>query len=342
LAEDCLSSPRWFPDRLDWHNRLVRLVPVRLETLRKSAFLDGRTPLHDPREAPQVVDLETFIAAHSRESPPDVGWIFHESFCGSTQLARILTVDGEALCLREPQILTDLASWRAALAADDETLFAATLRASVASLSQPWADSERIAIKPSNWANTIAAELLAVSRTPRAAYLKIAAEPFLVAVLRGGAERVRYVLNLHMHLAAARPALRAAIAAYLDPAQDEATSLMRHLAATHWMQRQLLGEIDAAAGSAAGFARLAFPGWLTDPLGGARAAGQALTLGISPDRLARSAASQAARHSKTRGDAYEAAREEQENTAIRASQGAAIADALGALEPFMSAERIAP
>ncbi|WP_374414749.1 hypothetical protein [Novosphingobium colocasiae] len=319
MPDALLSSPEWFPERIDWRNGLIRLLRVSRETLRDSAFLDGRTPLAAGGEA-QVIDLHRFVAA----VPPaahSVGWIFHEGFCGSTLLGRFLTVDDHALCLREPQVLVDLADWSAGLPAGDEPAFAAALHAVVAKLAQPWHDGERIAIKPSNWANPIAARLLAAVPGSAAVLAVIDAEPFIVAVLRGGRERIGFVLDLQRHLLLARPELGALFADVLAHPPDDPAALLRHLAATHAIQRRVLDELTVPE-------RLDFPHWLATAHETARHTAAALGLAIPAAALACQVDRASRTHSKTAHESYEPGRDADANATILRLHGAAIAEAI--------------
>lgn len=324
-----LSDPAWFPDRLDWPNRLIRLVRVERAVLATSAFLDGRTPLASASAASRVLTLREFVDGLG-ERRQDARWLLHESFCGSTLLARILTVDGEALCLREPQVLVDLANWRASPGFADAAGFAAATRAVVAKLAQRWPDGAPIAIKPSNWPNTIAGELLAASLRPRCAIIAITAEAFLVSVLRGGPARLRYVLELYDHFGRARPALARRVVDSLEPGDDGLAVALQHAAGAHWIQRALLDEAGAVAGQAP--EALAYPDWIADPPAAARRVAAALALPVSEDALLRSVRHHATAYSKDEGRTHDREAERSDDTRLRALHAEPIGRALGMLE----------
>lgn len=303
VADSVFHDPSWFPDRLDFQNKLLRLVPVERATMLRSAFLDGRTPLTTNPNAARVVPLRSFLAALT-EAPSFARWVLHESFCGSTLLARALTVPDQVSCLREPQILLDLSTWRQALAgAEDRALYQAAVRATVAKLSQRWPDGAPIVIKPSNWANTIAADLLAAARDTRAIVVQNTPQAFLIAVLRGGRDRLRYVLQLRAHLAAARPDL-AALAA--DTPGAAAGTLEEALALSvqcFWMQRMMLRDVVGSSGTQHNMLSLRFPDWLSAPLDNVVRAQHALGLSIPADATARAVACATLHYSKDNDNA---------------------------------------
>lgn len=330
MAQDRFSQPEWFPDRIDWQHGLIRLLRVSRDTLRDSAFLDGRTPLAASGAEAHVVELQQFVAAVP-PAPAGVGWIFHEGFCGSTLLARFLTVDGHCLCLREPQVLVDLADRRAALPDGDDPAFDAVLRAVVAKLAQPWRDGERIVIKPTNWANTIAVPLVAATPGARAVLAVSAVADFLVAVLRGGRERIGFMLDLERHIVQARPELAQAYAPILADAPGDPASLLRHLAAAHAMQRRLLDELERPA------LRLDFPAWTARAHDAAMRAADALGLAIPGEALARQVDRSARTHSKGSRQAYSPGQDAEANGAILHMHGAAIAQAIADVAALASA-----
>ena len=317
---DIFADPAWFPDRIDPGNRLVRLVRTSHHILASSAFLDGRTPLSIAGADPLIVGLDAFIE-HAPPAPP-MRWIFHESFCGSTLLARMLTIGGRSLCLREPQILVDLAMWRTTLGEADRTIYQAGVSATLAHLSRRWNPGEVIAIKPTNWINPEIAEFWAPTRGDRAAFVQIPAEDFLIAVLRGGRDRIAYTLRFYERAAESWPAIARIVEATMPAADDVMVRAAYLVVAAHWAQRCLLEA--ARAGSEPGKAiRIDFPDFLTRDAQVA-AVVACLGLDVSTEQRAFSIAVHLPHHAKQPDRPSPSASESRANDTIRTLHAAAI------------------
>lgn len=335
VVNGVFQDPSWFPDRIDWQAKLLRMIRVDHDTICGSAFLDGRTPLATEPKAVRIVPLRDLIDGIGDEIG-DARWIFHESFCGSTLLARALTIDNSALCLREPQVLLDFASWHAAgVTSADRTLYCAALRAIVAKLSQRWSDTALVVIKPSNWANTIAADLRAASAGGRAVAILTTAETFLVAVLRGGRERLRYVLELRNHMAMARPALAAAVADIPASESGTLTSAVSLAAQCFWMQRVILEETIRTRDDQQDMLTIQFPDWLAAPRDNVSRLQRGLGLRLSPATVAHSLARTLPRYSKgDNGVMFDKHAEDAANARVREIYAEPIRAALRSLDHY--------
>lgn len=295
---DILEDPAWFPDRIDAENRLVRLVHTRHDILAESGFLDGRTPLSD-RSTTCILPFEDFVAGLA--PAPAMRWIFHASFCGSTLLARVATVAGHGLCLREPQILTDLSERKIALAGTADPLLDRMLDASLAKLSQRWRPGELIVIKPSNWVNPILPELWCPQRQDRTMIVAIGRDDFLVAVLRGGRDRIAYTLRLFERFEARSPLLAPIVTGAMPAGTEPMLQASCLIVALHWAQNIVMAARCIAAGIDPADITLDFPHFLDDPAGNATRLAAGLDLPIAEDTLAASVAHHLPRHSKTGG-----------------------------------------
>lgn len=323
-VESALLDPAWFPDRIDPENRLIRLVKTTPAILRESAFLDGRTPLSGGLEAPIVMDLDQFVAGVTG-TVPAMRWIFHASFCGSTLLARFATIEARSLCLREPQVLVDLANWRTALTMRDQTIYQATLAAVLKKLSQRWRPEEIISIKPSNWINGIISDLWDRSRGDHVLITDIETEPFLVANLRGGRERIAYTLRLCNQISVAWPMIGEAMNTVMPEGDSPITKALRLVAGTLWAQKLLFHARCLVTGRDFDAIRLVFPGFLEDRHSIATMLNHRLALHGLTEALGVSIERNLSRHSKQADLTIPIHGEEAANLQIRAEYAPALA-----------------
>jgi hypothetical protein len=207
-VSELLHTPEFFLANVAPESRALVFLKSSRDVLQSASFLDGRTNLSVDGKTYRlgIDDVRQYRDAHEITCAPS-RFIFHVSFCGSTLLARACSVPGKSFCYKEPQALIDLATIKArhlplhSDAADWSLLQDTVLQ----KLGTPWEPTETAVIKPSNWVNTILPELTSRPGS-RAVFLTMEPEEFLIAVLRGGQERIRYVCNLLAHLEQAFPA----------------------------------------------------------------------------------------------------------------------------------------
>ena len=292
--------------RFDAAGGRLELIPTRPELLRAAAFIDGRSPI-----AAGPVETLRLAAATAREAPPPGPdrLLVHIGFCGSTLLARLLDVPGAVLALREPNVLADLANWRARLddRGRDDCRFDGVLDLALASLRGRW---EVTLVKPSNWANNLLPRLAARPGLRLVALVDTRAA-FMTAVFRGGRERIAFAARSLVHLATAVPGFGAHIAAAAQGGEslDKAA---RFVALLHAVQLRLI----AAANPLLVLSRADLNADLVHAVGAARVA---LDLPAGPTAAALEG------HAKDPAQPWSADAEAAANTAVTARFGAAIA-----------------
>lgn len=111
-------------------------------------------------------------------------FLFHSAFCGSTLLARALSVPGVAMGLSEPVVLNDLVGFRRRGAQPAAVARAADL--SLRLLGRPFGAGEAVVVKPSNVLNPLAELMLAIESGAQAVFLHAPLETFLISVARKG------------------------------------------------------------------------------------------------------------------------------------------------------------
>lgn len=179
----------WFPAVLNLAQHEIKFRKISCSDFENVPFHDGRDEFL--QNVCKSVPLQDLIGAYENAQPADFDRvILHQSFCGSTFLAKLLTIGGKAQSYREPQILIDLV--------EAETLLPQIARAVLARFRCAPDDRAAAFVKPSNWVNSYLISNNILSRA-RLILIDIELAEYLVANLRGGKDRIRYSLNLLNH-----------------------------------------------------------------------------------------------------------------------------------------------
>ena len=236
--DDLIRNPRWLPHRLDWARGRVIFVRTDEATLRSMSFIDGREPI--TQEPPVEIALSDVVAAIGEPTEP-LRMIFHVSFCGSTLLARLLDQPGRALALKEPQCLVDLSDWRAELArrGGDVGPCDRALDAMLALLNRRFSPDEPVVIKPSNWANNLILPIVRRGNQSRSVLVTIERRRFLIALLRGGRDRLAFNARAVDHLASGEEAAGKLVADALAHDRDPLAAMLRLGALSHDLQHRI-------------------------------------------------------------------------------------------------------
>lgn len=319
---------RVFPVDYDATHDLVHELPLSIDAVERSIFLDNRI----------AADLSAARVVQRRLLPPVPlpdrgGLLLHTSFCGSTLLAKALHDREGLIALREPFVLRRLAD--ASFRGQD---IAAVLPDLVRRVAQPWPNGATVLVKPTHAALPLAAALMdALPRWPVLA-LTSSLEDFMLSNLRKPEDTRRRVGELVHRQAGGNPLDPGRIALPSAPDFLDAVALQWSLQ-REWLgllQRRFPGRvrmIDAEAFYGAPQKTLiAASEWLGVPLG-AEAAARRLEplLGV---------------HSKAPDLAYDATVREQHNAAVRQAADGALRRALArwrsGIRPAMSVEALQP
>jgi len=212
-VEEVVSQACWFPASIDFAKHQIQFIHTSHNTLDNSAFHDGRTPIELDSQT-VAVDIDEALQWHecgaTRHTPMRI--IAHTSFCGSTLLARLLSSDSKNFSYREPQILVELSNLRNARQGPGlfHSRWAAIVAFVFAQFSLHWPQHHAAIVKPSNWANSLLADLHGHADLHM---VQISSDitSYLCANLRGGKPRISYSLNLLNHLCEGRPLFRQAL-----------------------------------------------------------------------------------------------------------------------------------
>lgn len=333
-----LRDPEYLLDRVDWRRDRLLFTPTSGGVVRRLGFLDGRSDFATGTGI--MASLSEALADAERPHPGPLRFLFHGSFCGSTLLARMLDQPGKALVLREPACLVDMANWKAAL--DDrneqDERFAPMLKLVLALLGRPWRGGEPVVVKPSNWANNLIPEMSGYAGSA-AVFVDMPLRDFLLALFRGGRDRLAYLSETAVHLATLDPRLQALVRAAVGSTPEAFGQVARLGVLAHQLQRALF--LQAVETRPWGSGRLVSqePG---DPVAALRRTSDLLGLGLSEEEMTGNAAAHSGRDAKAPGLSYAADERAEMNRQLEGHHGARIdaaidwgRDQLGGIESLM-------
>lgn len=192
-----LSAPIFSADDADWlaHRHVesddaIRFIHVPRAERGEVSFL---TDANLGDRTGGAVDLPVRQCLSAFQSP-QICWLFHSAFCGSTLLTRALDLPGVASSLSEPVLLNDVVGLRrrGALPRDVARLADAAIRM----LARPYLGDKAVVIKPSNVVNPLAELLLTLQPSAPAVFLFAPLETFLISVARKGLQCRLWVREL--------------------------------------------------------------------------------------------------------------------------------------------------
>jgi hypothetical protein len=252
-VSDCLNvmdDPAWLLTGFDVNTRDLTFVETTRETLASSAFIDGRTPLSRSGKTATMSLRE----ASSRLRGAQIGdgidrLIAHVGFCGSTLLAQAL--DATAVCqtFKEPQVITEISALK-------------TLRHPITRDGEEWrrlldvvksqfrkAFGQRLPIaKLSNWPVNLLPDF--IDANTRAVFLTAEPREYMLAILRGGDERVSFTLTFARKLRRDFPGVHAAIGALeADPRMTRWQLILRCALIALRVQEQVFESVAGKAGA---------------------------------------------------------------------------------------------
>ncbi|HEY0147829.1 MAG TPA: hypothetical protein VGB70_02380 [Allosphingosinicella sp.] len=313
-----------FLHRIDPVARRATFVQTDARRLGETGFLDGRTPFWT-NEA-ETVPFDAVQA--SRPGAEPLRYIFHMSFCGSTLLARLVGEATGALALKEPHCLVDLADWRKALNQTglEDPAFAPLLEAGLRPVIDPAPTGRPIVVKPSNWANTLLPRLRQSERM-NPVFVTIGRREFLIAVFRGGRDRLAFTARAAVHLASAFQDGDRLIGDAIGTSADPLGRAANLAALAHRLQAHLFD--DAVSTEPWKDApRVDFSEITREPERALRAALPGLALEASNEAVAAAVDRWRARNAKADGAAFRAHSESGADEAIAREHGASIRTAL--------------
>lgn len=183
-----LSNAEWLAHRFVESDDAFRFIHLPRAAHGEHAFLID--PLLGERPVAPDVPAATLLT----QPQGRLHFLFHSAFCGSTLLARALSVSGAAMGLSEPVVLNDIVGFRRRGAQPAAVARATDL--SLRLLGRPFAPGEAVIVKPSNVFNPLAELALAIEGQAQALFLYAPLETFLISVARKGLQCRAWVREL--------------------------------------------------------------------------------------------------------------------------------------------------
>ena len=202
-----LKSPEYMLNSIDVLAGTFSFLHTSRNKLSETSFIDGREPLSSsPLIVLPIEDLLQWQLTQNSQKGIN-RYLFHQSFCCSTLMARIIDVEGKSFSYKEPQILIELAELKAAQNSyyRNKMTWKSLLSFVLGQFNKQWSDAEQNIIKPSSWLNSMLPELLFDGGESKAIFILTSRKDFLTAVFRGGGERIQFVYSLLNHIRSAYP-----------------------------------------------------------------------------------------------------------------------------------------
>jgi hypothetical protein len=246
--EQVLKSPNYFLQQINQESGALNFIKTTRKIISSSAFVDGRSTLSVDNVI-YAVDIKQGIAFMHEHSPnmPVNRYIFHMSFCGSTLLARACDKPEKTLSYKEPQALIDLAMLKVNkhMYFNNKAIWHSLVKLVSQQFQQSWHQNEVSIIKPSNWVNSLLPDLLKCHEQSNAIFLTISPKAFLIAVLRGGKNRITFTYNLLSHLIKANKEFALLVAGIEKSEIDIMDKIARFALVTHYIQTELFNRMLA-------------------------------------------------------------------------------------------------
>lgn len=149
-------SPEFYPQWMDFENNTLLFLHMSRESYRNSVFLDVRT--QHLGDSIQKVDLDDVLRASAGNGAksPRAHYVLNTAFCCSTLLARYFELFPDCFVLKEPILLTQLASVEPGSVSRWEDVFEVCMKL----LSRTYLESERPVIKVHEACNVLGNRLL--------------------------------------------------------------------------------------------------------------------------------------------------------------------------------------
>lgn len=210
---DIISSPEFFPFKADLRSQSIEFVRMSKQAYRTSSFLDDRIVTESSEVYRIRVDDLMFGVAESPIRKARAHLIMHGAFSLSTQLSRLADCVPGVFSLREPLLLTQLASWARPSRDDGDQILCPLphliqlAELCFALLCRTFEPEQVVIIKGNDICNLLGEWMLRQNDELMAVYLMVAREDYIVSILKDGA-RCRWVRERLKCFKAAHPRCR--------------------------------------------------------------------------------------------------------------------------------------
>jgi hypothetical protein len=299
-VESILESPEFFLTELNVTSGFLKFLHTDTTALQRASFLDGRSELSLEKNIYTVSLSEAMSWYEARGRSWNQGrLIFHIAFCGSTLLSRVLDTSESVFVYKEPQVLTDLevAMRQGDTFCPSGHAWDQVLGLVLSQFNSSPTDSFARVIKPSNLMNSIVPDIFGLDDKNRAVFLSMAPRAFLIAVLRGGSDRVAYIFRVLENLRATAPAISKIVDNMNLKDASEMFLVARKILLTHALQTRIFSQAMASL-SDDRYYQLSYEQLMASPHEHIGKVSAALDLQLSPEQINKNIDSTFKLHSK--------------------------------------------
>lgn len=303
--QQILESDRYLLYQLDQKTQNLLFVETQPSKIRAASFLDARFKDFKRQtllKIPLAFALEWYCSLASNRTPGR--YIFHVSFCGSTLLSRALE-STHTISYKEPIALTELEqNLRQSEHQSSNAHSRQDLLPLLLSQFSKTNSSLRYIVKPSNLVNALIPEICSPDEDSRAIFLSMAPRNFLIAVLRGGSDRVDYVKRLNENFSAYSPAHASSLEEARANSPNEMQTVCRSVLLALVKQERIFSEAARLMAPDKHYC-MHYEQLVRAPLFQLQQSSAALDLGLSDRDLEQSIANIFLRHSKEQSLNYD-------------------------------------
>jgi hypothetical protein len=192
-----MSSPDFYPVRADMVRRIISFAYLTRKDYRNWSFLDDRELNNIQERYVANIDDICFYDANVSAHSGIMHYVLHPAFACSTLLTRYLDLIPSCLTVREPSLLTQLASTRprhpTAHGPDFDTAtndWMRLLKIVLKLLARRYVSSDIVIVKPHDACNSLGEYLLEHDSGSKIVFLSIDLRTFLLSVLKAKQRRI--------------------------------------------------------------------------------------------------------------------------------------------------------
>ena len=329
-VESILESSEFFLTKLNLESATLEFLRTDIATLKRASFMDGRTELSLEKNIYTVSLSDAMSWYEARGSAWNQGrLIFHIAFCGSTLLSRVLDTTPSVFVYKEPQVLTDLevAMRQGGTLGPGGYAWDQVLSLVLSQFNSPSTASCARVVKPSNLMNSIVPDICGLHDKTRAIFLLMEPRSFLIAVLRGGSDRVSYIFRVLENLQAAVPAYNRIVSSMTLEEAGEMSLVVRKILLAHALQTRIFSEARASLPDDRCY-QLSYEQLVESPHEHIGKVASALDLPLSPEQIGENIDSTFERHSKVNDRPFDSRTAAEVNAQVSEHYGEVIDDAL--------------
>ncbi len=330
LVERILESEEFFLTELSVASGFLEFLRTDIAALRRASFIDGRSELTVEKNIYTVSLSDAMSWYEARGGAWSQGrLIFHVAFCGSTLLSRVLDTSQSVLVYKEPQVLTDLE----VLMRQGDIIglggyaWDQVLGLVLSQFSSPPTASYACVIKPSNLMNSIVPDICGLHEGNRAVFLDMDPRSFLIAVLRGGSDRVSYIFRVLENLRATAPTYSRIVSNMNLEGAGEMSRVAKKILLAHALQTRIFSEAVASLPHDRCY-RLSYEQLVESPHEQISKVSSSLDLQLSPEQINTNIDSAFKLHSKVNDRPFDSLTAADVNAQVNEHYGEVIDEAL--------------